>query len=160
MNFIETMVRNHQSNAFGEPNPPEEIGMSSDEESEDESVFEDPMPPLKKQKTPKQTVRTTLKKFYIWTLSNDFQILVNKPGVGLGIASTSGAATKGKKAVAASVTSNKSAAKKRPKVVPSTDPDFEFECEGPEVEEDKIQHKMKLSKQITKGNCILFIVFL
>jgi hypothetical protein len=42
---------------------------------------------------------------------------------------------------------------KKPKIVPSTDPGFDFEIEGDEDDDDKIQNKIRLSKE--KGGLII-----
>lgn len=40
---------------------------------------------------------------------------------------------------------------KLPKVVKSKDPEFDFECEGDDGEEDKIQNKYRLGEETKKG---------
>ena len=50
------MMRNHQADAFGEPNPPEEVSIASGDDESEEEVMVPLQPTPKRAKVPKQSV--------------------------------------------------------------------------------------------------------
>ena len=57
-------MRNHQADAYGEPNPPEEVSIASGEEESEDEVMIPLGPPPKKAKVSKQTVSNFVLYFY------------------------------------------------------------------------------------------------
>jgi hypothetical protein len=67
----------------------------------------------------------------------------------------SGTTTQAKKKKSAPNTQTGGSPNKKPKIVPSSDPGFDFEIEGDEEDDDKIQNKIRLSKE--RGGLIIYL---